>query len=163
MEYCKSLRISSFECTTLNLWVCVNWYPHSRLRQSPLRRGAKDAPARFFDTACFTFVRALLRRAQPPQNQRINLAARKYRCVYTSVYVENPERVKIRKFGICWNLYMLYIIRILKTSGFWNWSHGGTKPTRSKVVTWKIELQECIDCVSGLHSMDLTYYLHMVC
>jgi len=30
---------------------------------------------------------------------------------------------------------MLYIIRILKTSGFWNWSHGGAKPTRSKVVT----------------------------
>ena len=28
MEYCKRSRISSFECTLLNLWVRVNWYPN---------------------------------------------------------------------------------------------------------------------------------------
>jgi hypothetical protein len=35
-------------------------------------------------------------------NQRINnQAARKYRCINTSAYIENPEWVKIQKFGIC--------------------------------------------------------------
>jgi hypothetical protein len=49
--------------------------------------------------ACFTFVRTMLRSAQPRTKGLIEQQGM-YRCVDTSAYVENPERVKIRKFGI---------------------------------------------------------------
>jgi len=86
------------------------------------------------DWTCFTFVRAMLHSTNSPPKDKSSSKEVQV-CQYQHVH-RSHEWKKIRKFGIHWNLYMLYIVRILRTSGFWNLSRGN-KPTRSKVVTWK--------------------------